>query len=456
MTNIHTAETRIVKLTDMKPAKYNPRKDLQPGDPEFEKLRNSIKKFGYLDRIIWNDRTGNIVGGHQRYKVLSFEGIAEAEVTVVSLNDDDEKALNVALNKISGDWDEDLLAELLNDLEQNEYDMDLTGFDQEEIDNYLDKYTDNQDVEEEEPFDPEEEVEMIIEPYVQTGDLWILGPHRLKCGDSLNEQDVAAAADGQTMDLVITDPPYNVNYESSSGMKIDNDHMADQEFRNFLFEAFSRMLEITKKGGPIYIFHADSEGYNFRGAMKDAGWDLKQNLVWVKNSIVLGRQDYHWQHEPVLYGWRPGAAHFWNGERDKSTIIDDEVKLKDLDKPQLIELINELRNHEKTTVTRVSKPRHNDEHPTMKPPRIIRQYLKNSSMRGHRVWDSFMGSGSTLIAADQIGRIAHGTELDRKYAQVVVERYIRHKGNDNEVYVIRDGKQIPYAEAATAGYTEIN
>lgn len=454
---IKTAKTKVVKLKDLKPAKYNPRIDLQPGDPEFEKLRTSLKRFGYLDRIIYNERTGNIVGGHQRYKVMIDEGIEEAEVTVVDLDDADEKALNIALNKISGDWDDDMLAELLNDLNNQDYDLELTGFDSDEIDSMLNDFEDEQEVLDDE-FDAEQEAEMIVEPYVKKGDIWKLGPHTIVCGDSLNPDDVKAAADGHTMDMVLTDPPYNVNYtgKTADALKIDNDHMEDAEFYRFLLEAYKRMNEITKPGGPIYVFHADSEGENFRRAMREAGWLFKQNLVWVKNTIVMGRQDYHWQHEPILYGWKPGAAHFWNGERDKSTVIDDDMDLRKLDKKELISLIYELKNNQNTSVIRHYKPTSSEEHPTMKPVPLVARLIKNSSLKGHRVWDSFMGSGSTLIAADKTGRIAHGLEFSEVYAQVIVERYIRHKGNDGEdVKVIRNGKEIPYHEAATQGYVEV-
>lgn len=454
---IKTAKTKVVKLKDLKPAKYNPRIDLQPGDPEFEKLRTSLKRFGYLDRIIYNERTGNIVGGHQRYKVMIDEGIEEAEVTVVDFDDADEKALNIALNKISGDWDDDMLAELLNDLNNQDYDLELTGFDSDEIDSMLNDFEDEQEVLDDE-FDAEQEAEMIVEPYVKKGDIWKLGPHTIVCGDSLNPDDVKAAADGHTMDMVLTDPPYNVNYtgKTADALKIDNDHMEDAEFYRFLLEAYKRMNEITKPGGPIYVFHADSEGENFRRAMREAGWLFKQNLVWVKNTIVMGRQDYHWQHEPILYGWKPGAAHFWNGERDKSTVIDDDMDLRKLDKKELISLIYELKNNQNTSVIRHYKPTSSEEHPTMKPVPLVARLIKNSSLKGHRVWDSFMGSGSTLIAADKTGRIAHGLEFSEVYAQVIVERYIRHKGNDGEdVKVIRNGKEIPYHEAATQGYVEV-
>ena len=468
---IKKLQTQTVDIGELNPAPYNPRKDLQPGDPEWEKLRNSIIEFGYIDPIIWNRATGNIVGGHQRFKILKAEGIEEFEVSVVHIEDEEkEKALNIALNKTGGDWDENKLAALLTELSEEA--QQLTGFADEELDDYLDAYdpdaADEDYSTDPEDFDPEEEAELIVSPYVKTGDVWEIGPHRLYCGDTIEPGAAKIATGGKEVNMVLTDPPYNVNYvggnreemkalnKRTDGLKIMNDHMSDNDFYKFLFAAYKNMIEVTVKGGPIYVFYADMESQNFRGAMKDAGWELKQNLIWAKNTIVMGRQDYHWQHEPVLYGWKPGAAHFWNGERDKSTLYDEEQSLKGLDKKDLIAIISELRNDRFSTVTRASKPHRSDEHPTMKPLNLIRYYLRNSSIRKHIVFDGFLGSGSTLIAADQIGRICYGIEKDPRYAQVIIERYIRHKENDGEdITLIRNGKRVPYHEAALMYAEEI-
>lgn len=452
-------KTKTMNLAELIPADYNPRKDLRPGDPEFEKLKNSIKELGYLAPITVNERTGRIVGGHQRLKAMLDLGYTTAEVWIVDLNEQQEKMANIALNKISGDWDEEKLQNLLNELAKDEsLSLDLTGFDLDEISNYLDLEEEFED--EPEDFDADELAETIVSTYTRTGDVWHLGPHRLAIGDSLSPEIVAAAADGQTMDMVFTDPPYNVavnvgdiedlkaRNRRTDGKIVHNDAMSDSEFYKFLLEFYKRALEITKPGGPIYVCHADSEGLNFRRAMIDAGWELKQNLIWVKNTIVMGRQDYQWQHEPILYGWKPGAAHFWNGARDKSTVYDDEQDLRKLDKKELIKIINELRNDRITTVFRQDKPHRSEDHPTMKPLELCRYYIRNSSIRGHRVWDSFMGSGSTLIASEQLGRICHGVEMDLTYSQVIIERYINLKKNGGEdVFVIRDGEKIPYSQA---------
>jgi DNA modification methylase len=468
---IKKLETRTVSIDQLNPAPYNPRKDLKPGDPEWEKLRNSIIEFGYIDPIIWNETTGNIVGGHQRFKILKAEGVKEYEVSVVRIEDSDkEKALNIALNKTGGDWDEEKLGALLSELSEEA--QKLTGFEDDELDDYLTQYDpDDADADysqDPEDFDPEEEAELIINPYVKDGDIWQLGKHRLVCGDSLDPEAVAAATGGEKVNMIFTDPPYNVAVNTGSeedlkrrnrrtdGKIVQNDSMSDNDFYNFLLAAFSRLEEITKPGGAIYICHADSEGLNFRAAAKDAGWDIKQNLIWVKNAIVMGRQDYHWQHEPILYGWKPGAAHFWNGERDKSTVYNEDIELRDLDRKELMALVRDLLNEEKTTVYRHAKPSRSDEHPTMKPLGLVRFYIKNSSIRKHIVFDGFLGSGSTLIAADQLGRICYGIEKDERYGQVIVERYIRHKESEGaDVFVIRDGQRIPYHEAALMYAEEI-
>lgn len=464
-------QTRTLDAAELNPAPYNPRKDLKPGDPEWEKLRNSILEFGYIDPIIWNEATGNIVGGHQRFKILRAEGIEEFEVSVVHIEDPEkEKALNIALNKTGGDWDEDKLAALLSELSEEA--QQLTGFQDDELDDYLSSYdpddADADYTEDPDDYDPEEEAELIVTPYVKPGDVWLLGPHRLASGDSLDPETVDAATGGQQVNMVFTDPPYNVAVNTGSvedlkrrnrrtdGKIVENDSMSDGEFYKFLLGAFQQLLRITKPGGPIYICHADSEGLNFRAAAKDAGWNITQNLIWVKNAIVMGRQDYHWQHEPILYGWKPGAAHFWNGERDKSTIYDDGIELKDLDKKELMTIIRDLLNEDKTSIYRHAKPSRSEEHPTMKPLPLVRFYIKNSSIRKHIIFDGFMGSGSTIIAAEQLGRVAYGIEKDPKYGQVIVERYIRHKQNDGaDVYVIRDGEKIPYSEAALMYAEEI-
>ncbi|MED4914361.1 site-specific DNA-methyltransferase [Parageobacillus thermoglucosidasius] len=398
-----------IPIEMINPAPYNPRVDLQPGDEQYEKLKRSIEEFGYVEPLVWNRRTGNLVGGHQRFKILVNEkGYKEVEVSEVDLDETREKALNIALNKISGDWETTKLAELLQELQaSDEIDFELTGFSEEEFDELLeqldielDQVVEYEEVEDDE-FDVESELEKIEEPVTQRGDIWILGEHRLLCGDSTNLAEIQRLMNGKRAAMIFTDPPYNVDYtgKTKDALKIQNDHMDDESFYRFLYDAFSVMYKVTEEGGPIYVCHADSEGLNFRKAMIDSGWLLKQCIIWVKNTIVLGRQDYHWQHEPILYGWKPGAAHKWAGDRKQSTVWE------------------------------YDKPQRNAEHPTMKPIPIPAKAIQNSSYKGEIVFDPFGGSGSTLIAAEKTGRICYTCELDPKYCDVIVKRYEELTGN---------------------------
>lgn len=397
-------DIRKIPVEKINPAPYNPRIDLQPGDPEYEKLKRSIEEFGYVDPIIWNERTGHLVGGHQRYKILMEEQPTELTVSVVNLNDAQEMALNVALNKISGEFDLPALQELLVELDASGYDVTLTGFDGEELDEVLASLPTLDSNEfigvEEDDFDEEEALANIKEPVTKPGDIWQLGPHRLICGDSTVISVVERLMDGRTADMIFTDPPYNVDYEGKTeeALTIKNDKMDDESFYNFLYDAYTSMTMFVKVGGAIYVCHADLEGANFRTAMKDAGFLLKQCIIWVKNALVMGRQDYHWQHEPILYGWKAGGPHSWHGDRKQST------------------------------VWFFDKPLRNAEHPTMKPIGIPAKAIQNSSAPGEIVLDTFGGSGSTLIAADKTGRIAYLCELDPKYCDVIVRRWEEYTG----------------------------
>lgn len=295
-----------LKIGDLIMATYNPRKDLTAKDKEYQKIKNSITEFGYVTPIIVNaDMT--VISGHQRLKVLKDLEYEEIECIVVDLDKTSEKALNIALNKIQGDWDEEKLESLLKELKTENFDLDLTGFDSEEINDLLEDFFETT----EDEFDVDKAVEEIKTPISKKGDIWILGNHRLMCGDSTSAEDVNNLINGATMDLCITDPPYNVNYGSinesgygkqrENGNKILNDNMDDESFYLFLKAFYTQMIRVLKPGGAYYIFHADTEGYNFRKALIDAGGQVKQNLIWVKNTFVLGRQDYQWKHEPCLY-----------------------------------------------------------------------------------------------------------------------------------------------------------
>ena len=386
-----------------------------------------------------------MVGGHQRLKILKSEGHKEVKVSVVDLDDNKEKALNIALNKISGDWDEEKLNQIFMELQDDlDIDMELTGFDIEEIDDILANF-DTSEVEEDD-FDIEEELEKEEPPTTKPGDIWILGRHRLLCGDSTSQEDVNRLMEGQQADLIITDPPYNVNYESDSGMKIENDNLGNDDFLNLLLGAFSNMFDISKEGTPIYVFHADTEGYNFRKAFSEAGFKLAQGLVWVKNSLTLGRQDYQWRHESILYGWKEGAAHKWYGQRDKSTILEDDIELKDLSKKELIEIIEDLMEDTPETIIRFDRPTKNTIHPTMKPLGLLSMPMKYSSKPGDLVVDLFGGSGSTLMTSEQMGRTCYTMDLDPVYCDAIVNRYKAYQEDSSDIYLIRDGKKISYED----------
>lgn len=299
-------DIQIIEISKLKRAEYNPRKELTPEDPEYQQLKKSIVEFGYVVPVVVN-KDYTVIGGHQRLKVLIELGYTEIECIVVDLDKTSEKALNIALNKIQGDWDEEKLESLLKELKTENFDLDLTGFDSEEINDLLEDFFETT----EDEFDVDKAVEEIKTPISKKGDIWILGNHRLMCGDSTSAEDVNNLINGATMDLCITDPPYNVNYGSinesgygkqrENGNKILNDNMDDESFYLFLKAFYTQMIRVLKPGGAYYIFHADTEGYNFRKALIDAGGQVKQNLIWVKNTFVLGRQDYQWKHEPCLY-----------------------------------------------------------------------------------------------------------------------------------------------------------
>ncbi len=409
-----TIET--IKVERLLPADYNPRKDLKPGDAEYEKLKRSIEQFGYVEPVIWNKTTGRVVGGHQRLKVLLDMGITEVECVVVEMDEEKEKALNIALNKISGEWDKDKLALLISDLQGTDFDVSLTGFEPAEID-ALFKDTLKDGVKEDD-FDVDAELQ---KPTVtRLGDVWTLGRHRLVCGDSTKAETFDLLMAGKKANLVVTDPPYNVNYEGSAG-KIKNDNMADEAFYNFLLAAFKNTEAVMADDASIYVFHADTEGLNFRRAFADAGFYLSGTCIWKKQSLVLGRSPYQWQHEPVLFGWKKKGKHQWYTGRKESTIWE------------------------------FDKPKKNGDHPTMKPIPLLAYPIMNSSMSNTLVLDPFGGSGSTLIACEQTDRSCFTIELDEKFCDVIVKRYIEQTGSDAEVSVQRDGLTYAYAEVSADG-----
>ena len=395
------------------PADYNPRKDLKSGNPEYEKLKRSLEEFGYVEPVIWNKTTSHVVGGHQRLKVLLDMGVTEVDCVVVEMDAEKEKALNVALNKISGDWDKDKLALLIADLQGADFDVSLTGFDPGEID---DLFKDSlKDGIKDDDFDVDAELE---KPAVtKLGDIWLLGRHRLVCGDSTKADTFTTLMDGKLANLVVTDPPYNVNYEGTAG-KIKNDNMGSVAFYDFLLSAFTNTEAAMAQDASIYVFHADTEGLNFRKAFSDAGFQLSECCIWKKPSLVLGRSPYQWQHEPVLFGWKKKGKHNWYADRRQTTIWEFE------------------------------KPKKNADHPTMKPIALLAYPIMNSSLTNCIVLDPFGGSGSTLIACEQSDRICFTIELDEKYCDVIVNRYLSQVGDNQNVFLIRDGVTMKYAEVA--------
>ncbi len=401
------------------PADYNPRKDLKPGDPEYEKLKRSIEQFGYVEPVIWNKTTSHVVGGHQRLKVLLDMGITEVECVVIEMNEEKEKALNIALNKISGDWDKDKLMLLIADLQGADFDVSLTGFEPAELDAlFKDSLKDGIH---EDDFDVDAELQKPA--LTKQGDVWMLGQHRLVCGDSTKADTFDVLMDGKLANLVITDPPYNVNYEGSAG-KIKNDNMGNEAFYTFLLSAFQNTETAMAKDASIYVFHADTEGLNFRRAFSEAGFYLSGTCIWKKQSLVLGRSPYQWQHEPVLFGWKKSGKHNWYADRKQTTIWEFE------------------------------KPKKNADHPTMKPVALVAYPILNSSLSNCIVLDPFGGSGSTLIACEQTDRICYTIELDEKYCDVIVKRYIEQVGNTDGVFLLRDGSEIRYSDLSEVGADE--
>ena len=396
---------------DLLPADYNPRKDLKPGDAEYEKLKRSIEQFGYVEPVIWNQTTGRVVGGHQRLKVLMDMGMTEVDCVVVAMDEEKEKALNIALNKISGDWDKDKLALLIADLQGADFDVSLTGFEPAEID-ALFKDTLKDGVKDD---DFDVGAELAQPTMTKPGDIWTLGRHRLICSDSTKAETYDLLMGNTKANLVITDPPYNVNYEGSAG-KIKNDNMADEAFYNFLLDAYTQMHSAMADDASIYVFHADTECLNFRRAFADAGFYLSGCCIWKKQSLVLGRSPYQWQHEPCLYGWKKNGKHQWYTGRKE------------------------------TTIWEFDKPKKNSDHPTMKPIPLLAYPIMNSSMSNSVVLDPFGGSGSTLIACEQTDRICYTVELDEKFCDVIVKRYIEQVGGADGVTVQRDGLTYKYSE----------
>jgi len=359
-------------------------------DEQVAQIAASIKEFGWTNPILVDGDNG-IIAGHGRLAAARKLGNTEVPVIeLTGLSEAQKRAYILADNKLAlnAGWDIDLLAEELKELKDLNFDLELTGFSDKELADFLTEEVEGLTDEDAVPDVPEE-------PKTKLGDIYQLGKHRLMCGDSCSLTDMEKLCDGQPVDMWLTDPPYNVAYEGKTkeALKIQNDSMGDDQFRQFLRDAYVTADLVMKAGAVFYIWHADSEGYNFRGAAHDAGWKVRQCLIWKKSTMVMGRQDYHWKHEPCLYGWKEGAGHLWATDRKQTTILE------------------------------FDKPSRNEEHPTMKPVALFEYQMLNNTKGGDIVLDSFGGSGTTMLAAEKHGRYARLMELDPKYCDVIVKRW---------------------------------
>lgn len=405
------------------PYENNPRNN----DEAVEPVANSISEFGFKVPIVATS-DGEIINGHTRWKAAKKLKLKTVPVIIADdLTEEQVRAFRLADNKVAeiAQWDIELL---LSEIESvDNLDMTLFGFTDSDytLDDFEDEETDT-DISEDEI---ESEGDSVSS--VEYGDIYQLGRHRLMCGDSTSAGDMKELVNGEKIDLYVTDPPYNVAYEGKTeeAMTIQNDSMDDASFRQFLRDAFSVANQHLKPGGAFYIWHADSEGLNFRAAVKETGWLLKQNLVWVKNSIVLGRQDYQWKYEPCLYGWKDGASHYFIDNRSLATVIEeDEENLKEMTKGELISYIKTMQENSPTSIFYEDKPVRSDIHPTMKPLKLIARCVLNSSKKGERVLDSFNGGGSTLMVCEKTERIYYGMELDPVYVGRTIKRWEEETG----------------------------
>lgn len=403
-----TTEMQLISTEKLIPYVNNARTH---STEQINKLRSSLREFGFINPVII-DRDYNVIAGHGRIEAAKAEGISEVPCVFADyLTEAQKKAYILADNRMAMDagWDEELLRVEIEALQAESFDVDLTGFDESEIADLFETDSEVKD----DGFDVDAELEK--PPVTKSGDLWLLGNHRLICGDSTKEETYTLLMDGKKANLVVTDPPYNVNYEGSAG-KIKNDNMENGRFYQFLLDAFTCMEKAMENDASIYVFHADTEGLNFRKAFADAGFYLSGTCIWKKQSLVLGRSPYQWQHEPVLFGWKKKGKHQWYTGRKESTIWE------------------------------FDKPKKNGDHPTMKPVPLVAYPIKNSSMSNCIVLDPFGGSGSTLIACEQTDRVCHTIELDEKFCDVIVKRYIEQAGTTENVYVVRDSQTIKFDE----------
>ena len=410
-----TTEMQLVPLSKLVPYINNARTH---SPEQVTKLRSSLREFGFVNPVII-DRDYGIIAGHGRVMAAKEEGIEEVPCVFVDyLTEAQKKAYIIADNRFAQDagWDEDLLRIEIEALQGMDFDVGLTGFNDDEIADLFD--ANGKSESEDDDFDLSAALEKAS--FVQRGDIWTVGRHRLMCGDATSTEDVAALMDGKKANLIVTDPPYNVDFKSSNGLSIKNDKLENDKFYKFLLAAFHNMAANLEKGGAAYVFHADTEGLNFRRAFIDAGFHLAGCCIWVKNSLVLGRSDYQWQHEPVLYGFLQNGKHYWSKNAGRS----------------------------QTTIWNFDKPKKNKNHPTSKPLDLLAYPIGNSSRENSIVIDTFGGSGSTMMACEQTNRICYTMELDEKYASVILRRFVENGGDPKGVYVIRNGEKYMYPDLA--------
>ena len=403
-----TTEMQLVPIAKLVPYVNNARTH---SPEQITKLRSSLREFGFVNPVII-DRDFNVIAGHGRILAAKEEGIAGVPCVFADhLSEAQKKAYIIADNRMAMDagWDEELLRVEIESLQGMDFDPLLTGFDEKELAALFDDGIEAK----EDDFDVDAELQKPT--FTKSGDVWTLGRHRLVCGDSTKAETYTLLMDGVKANLVITDPPYNVNYEGSAG-KIKNDNMVGEKFYEFLLVAFQNMESVMATDASIYVFHADTEGLNFRRSFADAGFYLSGCCIWKKQSLVLGRSPYQWQHEPVLYGWKKNGKHQWYTGRKE------------------------------TTIWEFDKPKKNGDHPTMKPIPLLAYPIRNSSMANSVVLDPFGGSGSTLIACEQTDRICRIIELDEKFCDVIVNRYIEQTDSTDGVSVLRDGRTYSYEE----------
>ena len=413
-----TTEMQLISIDKLVPYVNNARTH---SAEQILKLRSSLREFGFVNPIII-DREFNVIAGHGRLMAAKEEGIEEVPCVFVDyLTDAQKKAYILADNRMAMDagWDDELLKIEMEELQNLGYDLGYTGFDEKEL-------ADLFGIDDKEVKDDDFDLTAALEKasFVERGDVWFVGKHKLMCGDATSSEDVAKLMEDKKANLILTDPPYNVAFKSSDGLTIQNDSMKNNDFYEFLFSSFKNMAEHLENGGAAYIFHADTEGLNFRKAFIDAGFHLAGCCIWVKDSLVLGRSDYQWQHEPVLYGFMQNGKHQWYSDRKQ------------------------------TTIWNFDKPKKNSNHPTSKPLDLLAYPINNSTQANAIVIDTFGGSGSTLMACEQMNRICYTMELDEKYASVILRRYVEDTNDSENVYVIRDGVKILYKDLVKEVETE--